>query len=51
MWSWLQSNGYTSNSTCFLSFWNATGAESGAWIADDWATIDALYAIFAESSA
>jgi hypothetical protein len=50
VWSWLQSNGFTANATCFLTYWNATGIESGAWIADDWATIDALYAIFAESS-
>ena len=50
MWSWLVSNGYTSNSTCYLTFWNPTGQESGDWIADDWATIDAFYAIFQQSS-
>jgi hypothetical protein len=49
-WSWLQSNGYTSNRTSFLTFWNPTGEESGPWIADDWATIDALYAICSQSS-
>ena len=50
MWSWLVSNGYTSDATCFLTFWNPTGQESGDWIADDWATIDAFYAIFQQSS-
>jgi hypothetical protein len=50
MWSWLVSNGYTSGATCFLTFWNPTGQESGDWIADDWATIDAFYAIFQQSS-
>jgi len=50
MWSWLVSNGYTSNSTCYLTFWNPTGLESGDWIAGDWATIDAFYAIFQQSS-
>jgi hypothetical protein len=49
-WSWLKSNGHTSSSVCFLTYWNATGIESGAWIPDDWATIDALYGIVAESS-
>jgi hypothetical protein len=49
-WSWLMSNGYTSDATCYLSFWNTTGKESGDWITDDWATIDALYAIFQQSS-
>jgi hypothetical protein len=49
-WSWLQSNGHTSNTVCFLTYWNPTGIESGAWIPDDWATIDSLYGIFAESS-
>jgi hypothetical protein len=49
-WSWLKSHGFTSNATCFLTYWNKTGIESGAWISDDWATIDALYAIFSESS-
>jgi hypothetical protein len=50
VWSWLQSNGHTSNSVSFLTYWNQTGLESGAWIPDDWATIDSLYGIFSESS-
>jgi hypothetical protein len=49
-WSWLTSHGFTSNTNCYLTFWNTTGIESGAWIPDDWATIDALYGIFAASS-
>lgn len=49
-WSWLQTNSHTSNKVCFLTFWDATGIESGAWIPDDWATIDALHGILAESS-
>lgn len=49
-WSWLQQNGYTSDVTSFLTFWNPNGAESGDWIPEDWATIDALYAILAQSS-
>jgi hypothetical protein len=49
VWSWLASHGYTSNATSFLTFWSAHGAESGAWIPDDWATIDALHAIFKAS--
>lgn len=49
-WSWLKSNGHTSNNVCFLTYWNPTGIESGAWIPDDWATIDSLYGILAESS-
>lgn len=51
VWSWLQSNGYTSDVSCFLTYWNYTGVESGPWIPDDWATIDSLYGILAESSA
>jgi hypothetical protein len=51
VWSWLTTNGYTSDSVCFLTYWNPAGLESGAWIPDDWATIDSLYGIFAESSA
>lgn len=50
VWSWLQSNGYTSDTTSFLTFWNPNGEESGAWISADWATIDALYAIFSQSA-
>lgn len=49
-WSWLKSNGHTSNQVCFLTFWHQMGAESGAWIPGDWATIDSLHGIFAESS-
>lgn len=45
VWSWLQSNGFTSNATTFLTYWNHTGLESGDWIPDDWATIDSLYGI------
>ena len=50
-WSWLQNNGQTSDRVCFLTFWDPTGLESGAWIPDDWATIDALHGILARSSA
>jgi hypothetical protein len=50
VWSWLKTNGHTSDSSCFLTYWNDQGLESGAWIPDDWATIDSLYGIFAESS-
>ena len=49
-WSWLKANGHTSNSVCFLTYWNAHGIESGAWIPDDWATIDSLYGILAQSA-
>jgi len=49
-WSWLKSHGFTSNSTSFLTFWNANGVESGAWLPNDEATIDALSAIFAQST-
>jgi hypothetical protein len=49
-WSWLKSNGHTSDTVCFLTYWSQTGIESGAWIPDDWATIDALHGILAESS-
>jgi hypothetical protein len=49
-WSWLKSAGFTSSRTCFLTYWNAHGLESGGWLPADWATIDALYSIFAESS-
>lgn len=50
VWSWLKLHGFTSNSSSFLTFWKDDGEESGAWIPEDWATIDALYSIFAESS-
>lgn len=50
VWSWLVANTDLSDATCFLSFWRADGAESGAWLPDDWATIDALYAIFMEAA-
>lgn len=49
-WAWLQNHGHTSDRVCFLTFWHSTGLESGAWLPDDWATIDALAGIFAESS-
>jgi hypothetical protein len=49
VWSWLRSNGYTSNRTCFLTYWRDQGLESGAWIPTDWATIDSLYGIFTQS--
>jgi hypothetical protein len=50
VWSWLKSNGHTSDKVCFLTFWHHDGTESGDWIPDDWATIDVLYGICAESS-
>jgi hypothetical protein len=51
VWSWLHSHGFASDtSSCFLTYWNPTGPESGPWLAGDHATIDALYAIFSESS-
>jgi hypothetical protein len=50
VWSWLQSNGFTPDTSCFLTYWNPDGPESGPWVPDDWATIDALYAIFEASS-
>jgi hypothetical protein len=49
-WSWLRSNGFTSNRTSFLTYWRPNGLESGAWLPGDEATIDALSAIFAQSS-
>jgi hypothetical protein len=50
VWAWLQNHSHTSDRVCFLTFWHPTGIESGAWIPEDWATIDALAGIFAESA-
>jgi hypothetical protein len=51
VWSWLQSHGFGSDSSsCFLTYWNPSGPESGPWRPDDRATIDALYGIFEKSS-
>jgi hypothetical protein len=51
VWSWLHSHDFTSStSSCFLTYWNKNGPESGPWKASDHATIDALYAIFEKSS-
>jgi hypothetical protein len=51
VWSWLQAQDFgSSDSSCFLTYWNAKGPESGPWKANDTATIDALYAIFEKSS-
>jgi len=50
VWSWLQTRGFTSNTSCFLTFWHPTGKESGPWLPHDKATISALKAIFEHSS-
>jgi hypothetical protein len=49
-WSWLQSNGFTSDESCFLTYWNPVGAYSGPWLPKDTATIKALYPIFEKSA-
>ena len=51
VWSWLQSNGFKSDHSCFLTYWNPKGPYSGPWLPNDTATIDALYAIFHKSAA
>lgn len=50
VWSWLQTRGYTSNSSCFLTFWRLKATESGGWRPNDEATIAALREIFEHSS-
>lgn len=50
VWSWLESHGFTSGRTCFLTYWNPKGPESGRWLAGDRATIDALYGILEKSA-
>jgi hypothetical protein len=50
VWSWLQTNGFTDDTSCFLTYWNDSGEESGPWLTDDWATFDTLYAIFEQSA-
>jgi hypothetical protein len=50
VWSWLQVHGYTSNTSCFLTFWRLNAPESGGWRPNDKATIEALKAIFEQSS-
>jgi hypothetical protein len=49
IWSWLQTRGFTSNTSCFLTFWRTHATESGAWDNADVATIDTLNTIFNES--
>lgn len=51
VWSWLETRGFTSNASCFLTFWRNKAAESGAWLPGDKATIDVLNAIFEQSKA
>jgi hypothetical protein len=53
-WRWFKSRQLDINAgTCFLTCWNPppAGLESGPWLAGDWATIDALDAIFSEAAA
>lgn len=50
VWSWLETRGFTSNSSCFLTYWNPTGPESGPWLPHDKATIKTLNTIFKHSS-
>jgi hypothetical protein len=49
VWSWLQTRGFTSNTSCFLTFWRPKATESGGWVPSDQATIDVLNAIFEQS--
>lgn len=49
-WSWLQSHGFTSDRSCFLTYWNPEGPYSGPWLPKDTATIKALYPIFEKSA-
>jgi hypothetical protein len=49
IWSWLQANHFTSDTSCFLTYWNARGRESGAWDPDDKAVIKTLNTIFEQS--
>ena len=51
VWSWLRSHGFTSDHSCFLTYWNPTGRYSGPWLPKDTATIDALYNIFHKAAA
>lgn len=48
-WSWMQTRGFTSNTSCFLTFWRTRSGESGAWDNFDNATIRTLNSIFKES--
>jgi hypothetical protein len=50
VWSWLHTRGFTSNTSCFLTFWRLHARESGGWLPHDKATIAALKAIFEQSS-
>jgi hypothetical protein len=50
VWSWLQTRGFTSNTSCFLTFWRLHATESGGWLPHDKATIAALNTIFERSS-
>jgi hypothetical protein len=50
VWSWLQTNGFSGDTSCFLTYWNDSGEESGPWLTDDWATFDTLYAIFEQAA-
>jgi len=50
VWSWLQTRGFTSNSSCFLTFWRLHATESGGWLPHDKATIETLKKIFEHSS-
>ena len=49
IWTWLQTRGFTSNTSCFLTFWRTKATESGAWNNFDDATIRTLNAIFNDS--
>lgn len=49
-WSWLRSHGFTSDKSCFLTYWNPHGAYSGPWLPKDTATIRALYPILERSA-
>jgi hypothetical protein len=50
VWSWLQTRGFTSNTSCFLTFWRLHATESGGWLPHDKATIRVLKEIFEQSS-
>jgi hypothetical protein len=50
VWSWLETRGFTSNTSCFLTFWRLHATESGGWLPKDKATIKALNKIFERSS-
>jgi hypothetical protein len=50
VWSWLQTQGFTSDRSCFLTYWRDKGPESGAWDPGDKAVIRALRTIFEKSA-